>query len=97
MARMVTRSMKAKGNYCIRFPYGLPNKKVNPKKLKQFMDRERVNVVYRNSPLYSKLAAYITFLGALFSYTYCFVLYIYLFIYIRRHPLSVKENQLMIA
>jgi len=91
MARMVTRSMKAKG-YCIRFPTGLPVKKINHKKLRAFMESDRVQIIYRNSPIHSRLDT----IGTLIAYIYCFILYANLFRYIYTHPIS-ENKQLAIA
>ncbi len=104
MARMITRSMKAKG-YCIRFPTELPakkqkvNHKINRKKLREFMDRDRVRIIYRDSPPHSMVAMYIHCFGNIFAFVYCFILYGHLFHYIyMHHPVSeMKEPKQMIA
>ena len=100
MARMLTRSMKAKGQYCIRFPNGLPSKKdnkINHKKLREFMNRERVQIVYRNYPIHSMFIMYIHCFGNIIALVYCFILYANIFNYVYTHPVSIKEHKQMIA
>ena len=99
MARMVTRSMRAKG-YCVRFPSELPTvkkQKINHKKLREFMNRERVRIIYRDTPMHSMAAMYIHCFGNIFAFIYCFTLYVHLFHYIYTHPLSSKESKQLIA
>ena len=101
---MITRSMKAKG-HCIRFPSGLPAKKqkinckINRKKLREFMDRGRVRIIYRDCPPHSMVAMYVHCFGNIFAFIYCFLMYYYLFYYIiyTYHPVSMKEHKQLIA
>lgn len=97
---MITRSMKAKG-YCIRFPAELSAKKqkINRKKLREFVDRDRVRIIYRDSPPHSMVAMYVHCFGNIFAFVYCFMMYSYLFYYIYTyHPVSeMKEHKQLIV
>jgi hypothetical protein len=99
MARMITRSMKAKGQFCIRFPSGLPPTKLkNHKKIREHMNRERVRIIYRDCPAHSIFAMYIHCFGNMIAIIYCFILYANLFHYIYTHPVSdMKESKQMIG
>jgi len=99
MARMITRSMKAKGQFCIRFPSGLPpTKPKNHKKIREHMNRERVRIIYRDCPVHSIFAMYIHCFGNMIAIIYCFILYANLFHYIYTHPVSdMKESKQMIG
>ena len=93
MARMVTRSMK-KG-LCVRFPTGLSDKKKYHENRKRKYPL-RVQVVYRNN-LRSRLIQYVHFFGALVSYTYCLVIYIQVFLFIRKQKVWTQDPKQMIA
>ena len=98
MTRMITRSMKATGNYCIRFPHGLSPKKtrVQPNKRakanRERANRERVEIVYRECPVHSMFNNYIQGFCAMVMYTYLFILYANLF-----HFIWIKDHQLRIG
>ena len=95
---MVTRSMKANGHYCIRFPTGLPDKKRKqvPKECES-NQRKRIRIVYRNSYHVNPIAKYVHFIVSIIAYTYCFVLYANVFWYIYTHYSKPEKKILMIA
>jgi len=61
------------------------------------MDRERVRIIYRDSPMFSIFAMYVHCMGNIVAIIYCFILYANLFHYIYTHPVSTKESKQMIA
>ena len=99
MARMITRSMKASGNYRIRFPHGLSPKKtrVQPnKRAKAKQERANVEIVYRPCPVHDR---YIPYFGAILLYSYIFILYanLFHFIWLKEQRLIGYEPRLMIG
>jgi len=106
---MVTRSMKANGR-CIRFPKELTdrgNAKENAKgtakgtekgfhEIRKRKNRERVQIVYRDNQR-ARLIQYIHFFGAFVSYTYCFFIYTYLFLFIRNQKVWTQDPNRMIG
>ena len=98
---MVTRSMKANGR-CIRFPKGLTDRGLAKGTEKKFHEnrkrknRERVQIVYRDNRR-ARLIQYVHFFGAFVSYTYCFFIYTYLFLFIRKQKVWTQDPSRMIG
>jgi hypothetical protein len=101
---MITRSMKASGNYRIRFPNGLSPKKkrVQPNKQatreranheranRERANHEKVEIIYRRCLIHVILGRYIPYFIAVLLYTYIFILYANLF-----HSIWLKEQRMI--
>jgi hypothetical protein len=101
MARMITRSMKASGHYCVRFPNGLSpkNKTRVQRKKHERANLERVEIIYRECPAHSMFVNYIHSFGAMIAYTYIVILYAHLFrfIWLKEQQRIGYEPRLMIG